>query len=593
MDPLQNDRRPPPGRSDPGGRTPPRRRARLGRAPVLLRLGGILGWAAWLGAGFGWPARAGADETDEFFGGTNVPRVVIRLGADAVATLEQHRGPGGGKTRAEGTVRVDGRAYTNVSLQLKGTSTFSPIHDRPSFTLKFDRHVPGQRLHGLAKISLNNSQQDSTRLHEQFAREIYAAAGVPVPRARAVSVVLNGRDLGLYVLTEGFDRRFLNRNFGAGDGVLYEWGPLRDVDTRARIVAGAEPGGDPLGRLVEAAQLADPDERYASLARLLDLTRFFDMMAIETILCHSDSYSMNRNNYRLYYRAETGRFTFIPHGMDRILGGHRSGLDLSIVPPQLGLISRALLTTPVGRRAYLDRLTWQVTNRFKLRELTARIHRMDACLQVEKEKGNGANGEAGDAADLCQRLATRLADVSLQLSALAGSLRAPAWPAFDAAGRWKLAGWVWRPLPRAPGALSSKVEPVSTNGHAGFRVSAPGGRGPVSATFVRRLTLPAGRYGLAGGWRVSPGAGSVEGSVSLLRSGAERFLLHRVSLDWPAVDTEIRVSPKYAPEEIELICEVRSSAPEIVVEPELVLTPRTPVRGDLNRLRRILDQVTQ
>ena len=119
--------------------------------------------------------------------------------------------------------------------------------------------------------------------------------------------------------------------------------------TRARIVTGTEPPGEPLAQLVAAARLPDPDQRYATLARWLDLTRFLDMMAVETILCHSDSYSMNRNNYRVYYRAETGRFTFIPHGMDRILGGHRSGLELSIVPPQLGLVSRALLSTPAGR----------------------------------------------------------------------------------------------------------------------------------------------------------------------------------------------------------------------------------------------------
>ena len=80
------------------------------------------------------------------------------------------------------------------------------------------------------------------------------------------------------------------------------------------------------------------------------------MVAIETMLVHSDSYSMNRNNYRLYHDPAIDRIVFMPHGMDRVLGTHRAALDLSIVPPRLGLVARALLSTAEGRRRYVDRV---------------------------------------------------------------------------------------------------------------------------------------------------------------------------------------------------------------------------------------------
>jgi spore coat protein CotH len=90
-----------------------------------------------------------------------------------------------GQTRpeADATVVEGGREYLNVTVRLKGASSFQPISARPSFTLHFDKRVANQRFHGLAKVSLNNSAQDPTRLHEALSRDVFAAAGVPVPRA--------------------------------------------------------------------------------------------------------------------------------------------------------------------------------------------------------------------------------------------------------------------------------------------------------------------------------------------------------------------------------------------------------------------------
>src|SRR5204863_9330491 len=117
----------------------------------------------------------------------------------------------------------------------QGFTTFDSIDQRPSLTLNFSKAGSKQRVHGLTKISLNNSYQDITRLHEKFSRELFAAAGVPVPRADHALVTLNGRDLGLYVLTEGFSKDFLKQHFKRADGTLYEGGTLRDINQRLQI----------------------------------------------------------------------------------------------------------------------------------------------------------------------------------------------------------------------------------------------------------------------------------------------------------------------------------------------------------------------
>ncbi|HEY0549983.1 MAG TPA: CotH kinase family protein, partial [Verrucomicrobiae bacterium] len=141
----------------------------------------------------------------DIFNSTNLLRIAIEISPEGVQTLQATH-PGRGtqeKPEAAATVIEGGHVYTNVSVQLKGFTTFDPIDRRPSLTLNFNKAVPKQKFHGLTKISLNNSYQDSTRLHEKLSRELFAAAGVPVPRSDFAVLTLNGRELGLYVLAEG------------------------------------------------------------------------------------------------------------------------------------------------------------------------------------------------------------------------------------------------------------------------------------------------------------------------------------------------------------------------------------------------------
>src|SRR5204863_6314993 len=55
------------------------------------------------------------------------------------------------------------------------------------------------------------------------------AAGVPAARAAHARVELNGRDAGLYVLVEGYNKRFLKRHFGDARGNLYDSEFMHDV----------------------------------------------------------------------------------------------------------------------------------------------------------------------------------------------------------------------------------------------------------------------------------------------------------------------------------------------------------------------------
>jgi hypothetical protein len=57
---------------------------------------------------------------------------------------------------------------------------------------------------------------------ELICGELLRAAGVPAPRITHARVMLNGRNLGLYVLVEEFDKTFLGRHFSNPNGNCYD-----------------------------------------------------------------------------------------------------------------------------------------------------------------------------------------------------------------------------------------------------------------------------------------------------------------------------------------------------------------------------------
>jgi hypothetical protein len=135
------------------------------------------------------------------------------------------------------------------------------------------------------------------------------------------------------------------------------------------------------------------------------------MMAMETILCHSDSYSMNRNNYRLYHDPATDKIVFMPHGMDRVLGTHRSALDLAIVPPALGLVARAVLSTPEGHA-----VTFSVSacfyQCFRPDQLCRRVCEIDSRIASEKADGPIQQAPAEEVQDR-NRISERAAELKV------------------------------------------------------------------------------------------------------------------------------------------------------------------------------------
>jgi hypothetical protein len=267
---------------------------------------------------------------------------------------------------------------TNVGIHCKGDTARQLLSGRPDFTITFDKFVRGQAFRGQSRLILQGSREDPSYLSAPIAFELFRQAGVPAPRCVFARVELNGRDLGLYVINEGEYRDFLRRHFGNDRGNLYDEGETHDVTGKLDKDHGsaAEDQSD-VDALVAAAQVADPEERWQQLLQRLDMDRFLAFTALEVLLWNEESYALAASKFRLYHNPANDRLVFFPKGVERVL----ARTDGPLLPQCRGLVARAVLTTPEGRRQYLQTVSKLRNSLFRPDKVQARVREIVAAIR--------------------------------------------------------------------------------------------------------------------------------------------------------------------------------------------------------------------
>jgi hypothetical protein len=350
-------------------------------------------------------AKAATNEpgADIFAPGAPILRIRVDVPSQSWHSLERDA-----RKPVPAIVHEGNTVYSNVLVHLKGAAgSFRDINSGPSLTLSFGKVDADQRFHGLHKIHLNNSVQDQSRTTYYLTSMMFNDAGVPAARVTNARFWLNGRDMGLYVVTEGFTKDFLKRYFKDTKGNLYDGGFCQDIT--GDLVRDSGEGDDnkaDLHRLASAANIRDPAQRWEKLQKLLDIDRFVDYMVIENFTWDWDGYPAKANNYRVYHDPSTDKITFIPHGMDQMFWEPQGAVWR---PPFNGLVARAFLDTPEGAKLYHERVKAVFEKACKLDVLTSRIDQLTARNRpAAQEVGRGfANHWEGAVQDIRRRVIER------------------------------------------------------------------------------------------------------------------------------------------------------------------------------------------
>lgn len=274
----------------------------------------------------------------------------------------------------QGDMRVGGIARSSVGVRKKGLlgSLVSNGRIKPSLKLDTDRYIDGQRLGPTERLTLNNNNQDPSRIRTCLAYDVFHAAGYPAPLCNLAAVMVNGEPMGAYAHVEPMKKRFLRRAFGDDSGSLYE-GTISDftvdylreasVGNLGRWEAKTEDTdlrGAPLLALVEALRAPD-DQLIDALEPVLDVERFITFWALETLIAHTDSYTGGINNFFVYFDpGDGGRATMLPWGVDavftpQVIGGF-GDQTVGLAVFQTGTLARRLSRIPMGSAMYAAEL---------------------------------------------------------------------------------------------------------------------------------------------------------------------------------------------------------------------------------------------
>src|SRR4051812_167445 len=441
------------------------------------------------------PSRGGQpDITDEVFTNGIVTAIHVEISATNMAELRKSS-----HAYVKATLREGSNVWEEVGIHLKGSAgSVRSVDENPAMTINFNKYVDRQRFHGLDKIHLNNSVQDGSYMTELLCGEMFRAAGVPAARTTHARVYLNGKDLKLYVLKEGFDKVFLRKFNKNAKGNLYDGGFLREISEPLELISGSEAKDRrELKALAAAANDPDPVQRMEKLNKLLDMDEFLSLIAMEHMTYHWDGYMFKKNNYKVYHDPDTDKISFFPHGMDQMFWSPPSALlpgnPQGALAPD-GLVARAVLQTSEGRKRFKERVGVLYTNLFQVEALTNRLNQIQARIRPVLASINPAEASNHDGQ------ADRIRQLVAQSASRIGKLLTEPEPKplkFDSQGLISLAALTeWRSV--KPAADKAEAERSSSeDGKKCFHIKA-GIDGKCTAAWRIKVLLEPGSYQFEG-----------------------------------------------------------------------------------------------
>ncbi|MBL9169928.1 MAG: CotH kinase family protein [Verrucomicrobiales bacterium] len=175
---------------------------------------------------------------------------------------------------------------------------------KPSLSLHFGRFSKTSSFYGIQRWQLNNCAQDLTYLNEVVASRIFRDAGAASSRCTHARVIMNGRDLGIYVICAGVDEQLLSQFFKNPKGDIYQGGYTKDVTTPLTLSEDDRKTDFNFPELKDRFESHDAELRLEAVSRFVDIGAFARYLALEVLTCHNDGYAYAVNNYRLFVQRE-------------------------------------------------------------------------------------------------------------------------------------------------------------------------------------------------------------------------------------------------------------------------------------------------
>jgi hypothetical protein len=297
------------------------------------------------------------------------------------------------------SVVIDGQATDSVGVRFKGNSSFNSVRKKGDrklpFSLDANEFVKGGVFtSGHRNLKLSNGFRDPSYLRDLLSYYI-ARTYMPAPECAMARVYVNEEYFGVYTLTQGVDKPFLQQHFGERNGPFFKCDPewkqqalahcppsdqcsLEEIGKDSLCYAlwyemKSDRGWQDLIALVKELNKPQPD-----LEAILDMDRTLWMLAFNNLLVNLDSYSGRLCHNYFLYRHRDSLFVPLIWDLNLSFGGFRMADKTNLTDKELIELSpmlhslhprrpliRKLLEVPLYRKIYLAHMETMLDEYFR------------------------------------------------------------------------------------------------------------------------------------------------------------------------------------------------------------------------------------
>jgi len=296
----------------------------------------------------------------DLFDSTVVHDISVEFDTDDYDALIEELADTGEKTWMEATVTIDGTAFENVGMRLKGNSSLAGFGggggpggfgggggpggvggssaEEPEslpWLIRLDEFVDGQSYQGYEDIVVR-SNGSATALNEAVALDLFEEAGLASQQAASTSFTVNGGEPTLRLAMEHPDDDAWQEASFEEDGALYkaestgDWSYRGDDPDEYTEVFDQEGGSDltdlsPLIEFLEFLNESDDATFASELPDRLDVDSFATYLAMMDLVANFDDIDGPGNNAYVWYDLTSEQFTIVPWDMNLAFGAFGGG----------------------------------------------------------------------------------------------------------------------------------------------------------------------------------------------------------------------------------------------------------------------------
>jgi CotH kinase protein len=312
------------------------------------------------------------------------------------------------------SLQVDGKSYSSAGMRFRGNSSYQYGMKRNPFLFKLNTTDKDQNHQGHTSIKLSSALRDPSMIREMLFFEI-AGQYMPTPKAAYAKLFVNNAYMGIYVVVESVDQKFLTEAFGPNRlAHLYQAGVDQKTNQMPsgclENIAGSLEHEQNIACLSQNFEIASESTDYVPLhaltyalnndpkniKQILDVDRTLWLLALNNVMVNLSSYTGKPGTNYYLYQDQHGKFQPICWDLNLAFGSYKnigSGSDLELKDlqrmdpllhaenPYKPLISK-LLADPLQKKIYLSHMRQILQDHFLNGQYEQRARELQGLIVV-------------------------------------------------------------------------------------------------------------------------------------------------------------------------------------------------------------------